>query len=228
MELLNALKNLEKIISEDFYKRLLEGKIDDAKNTGNYVISLISDIIKDLDKLIEAAELNTNSLSDAKNELQKKTIEFKSLIEREFKDVDEKTFSEDPAVWKELLEDIFRKPTEQLLLSVDEIYTIINKSDVKEENEPIYTKGYLKIKSKTAYFDNADIIKKVEKKIRQRLFLGDFSNPDITGEIKSGSWKKFRHAHLPMPLGDHRIVYLWNGKKLVFYTIGTHKELGIS
>lgn len=231
MDLLNTLKDLRRIISEDFYKRLLEGKISDAKNTGNYIISLISDIIKDLDKIIEAAELNTNSLSDAKKELQKKTIEFKNLIESELKNIDEKIFREDQAVWEELLEDEFGNIINQLLLAINKIYSIMSNLDHEsKEDKPISTKRYLKLKfNKKVYADNLTTIEEAERKICKRVALLDFSNPKITGKIKSGKWKGFLHAHLPMPLGDHRIIYTINNKnKVVLLDIGTHKELGIS
>jgi len=36
------------------------------------------------------------------------------------------------------------------------------------------------------------------------------------------------HAHIPEPLGNHRILYLFESGTITFLSIGTHDELGLS
>ena len=234
MKLLDVLEKLEDIIKNNFYENLLKGNINGAKKTTGYMASLMPAINKELNDI--AKNLKEHEIAGdfevTRKELQKKFIELISLIDKELKNIDNKIFQEDPALWQGLLKETFQEPTTIIIINIHKLYDFfakLKKISTEESVPSVATEQYKKIKyKKKVYSDNLSTIYKAERKICRTIFLGNFYNRKITGKIKSGPWEKFYHIHLPMPLGDHRIVYLWDGKQVIFYTIGTHKELGIS
>ena len=229
MKLLDTLENLGDLIKNNFYENLLKGNINEARKTACYITSLMPAINKELNDIAKTIK-EPDAARDfvvTRKELQEKFIGFISLVDKELKNIDNKTFQEDPVLWKELLKETFSDITNQLWMIIEKLIQIVNRE--KEKEMRLYTKKYTNIKSRVkAYIDNQDKINKIEYKIIEQIANNNLKNPKITGRIKSGPWKGFYHAHLPMPLGDHRIVYSWNDKKILFCMIGTHKELEIS
>ncbi|MBI4149948.1 hypothetical protein HY488_00935 [Candidatus Woesearchaeota archaeon] len=93
------------------------------------------------------------------------------------------------------------------------------------------TLRYKSLREKSPYKDHVEIIDYIEDKIGDFINRNDFSNRKVTGRIlQTGTpYDGMLHAWLPMPLGDHRIVYTWDVKTrtITYITIGTHKELGL-
>ncbi len=229
MSLLKLISKLLQVLEEDFYKRLLNGKIEKAKAGINYTSYLILNIQNELTKIIDNVDIKED-LPNLKRELQEKFAEWRYIIEKELEGVSDKDFEEDPAIWIRLFEESIKKPTNNLLLIVKRLYGIIDKKNISpaQQVQVISTGSYDNIKyRKKVYNDNLNTINKIEKKICEKISSRDHSNGQITGKIKSGRWRGFLHAHLPMPLGNHRIVYLFNGKEIILLAIGTHKELEI-
>lgn len=88
-----------------------------------------------------------------------------------------------------------------------------------------YASTYKDVLNNPAYRSNANLIRKIEEKIKAYFEAnGKPGLPGIAGYIKrTGDL----HADLPMPLGNHRIVYQFDPKKrqILFTHIVTHLEL---
>ena len=140
-------------------------------------------------------------------------------------------FSQNPEDWQELFKEAFSVPVTHLLFALQKLTSLVEKKSLTKQQPVLvpyeYTPKYSECKKLNAYAKNSELIKKVEMKILQFITAVDFRQQHITGRILSGSWTGHLHAHIPAPLGDHRIVYIWTGKKVVFETIETHKQLGI-
>lgn len=230
MDLPESTSKLQQAIG-DFYRRLLNGDIEKAKASSNYISNLVSNIQNELARKI--ATTNDENIINLRRELQEKFADWKLLVEKELEGISNKDFEEDPVTWRKLFEDSFKELTNKLSLIIQRLCSLINEDlrDISssQQTQGTPTENYNNIKyNKKVYSNNLSIINDVETKIRERISLRDYNNKKITGEIKSGPWKGFRHAHLPMPLGDHRIVYKVEGKNVIFHNIDTHKNLGIS
>src|SRR3989344_6430061 len=107
MKLLDVLEKLEDIIKNNFYENLLKGNINGAKKTTGYMASLMPAINKELNDI--AKNLKEHEIAGdfevTRKELQKKFIELISLIDKELKNIDNKIFQEDPALWQGLLKE---------------------------------------------------------------------------------------------------------------------------
>lgn len=232
--LIDDLNQLIVSIEVDFYQRLINGDMKKARASSDYITSLILEIQKNL---VQKIKMTTDpdivgGLVSINNDLRENFTKWKALVDEDLKGISGKDFQEDPKSWYELLKDTFQKPTDQLLIVVTRLCALINKLErlnTEEYIEGIPTEHYNEIKfGRKVYANNLKIINGVEKKICERISIGDFNNRKITGKIQSGPWKDCLHAYLPMPLGDHRIVYNIDKKKVIFLAIGTHKGLGIS
>lgn len=236
MKLLELISKSLQVIEEDFYKRLLNGGIEKAKASSNFSSSFILDIQKELVKIIIITndENVKEDLINTARELQQKFAEWKSLVDRELKGVSDKDFEKDSGTWRSLLEDMLKDPTNKLSITLNRLYKLIydfkeREKDKEEIADRRYENKYKKTKfGKNVYLENLDKIEEVEDNVCRKIFLNDFSDRTIIGKIFSGPWKDHLHAYLPPPLGNHRIVYKIEEKKVIFCAVGTHNELGIN
>src|SRR3989344_7641901 len=105
MKLLDTLENLGDLIKNNFYENLFKGNINEARKTACYITSLmpaINEELNDIAKTIKEPDAARDFVVTRK-ELQEKFIGFISLVDKELKNIDNKTFLEDPVLWKELL-----------------------------------------------------------------------------------------------------------------------------
>ncbi|MCX6708872.1 MAG: hypothetical protein NTW67_04480 [Candidatus Woesearchaeota archaeon] len=222
--------NLLKESLEEFYGRLIDGKIEQAKNTLEFAFKIFNELRVIIPAIIQSLEEDgANQIKDAWQTVQTALIEFKLLADKEL-NITDQTFAEDPETWKELLSCVF-KEKKDVIGSLLERMSDFLKTPVQSQILPPfeYSPEYAKLKEKdNLYSQYKERITAVEEKILFYVSKGWFDVPGVTQKIKTGLWRGWRHADLPHPMGDHRIVYSWNDEKALFKTIDTHKHLGIA
>lgn len=224
------LKELKEQISTRFYNHLIKGEVKEAKAVLEFSVKLFRELNKSIPAIIHKLEENS---ADQLNALWKKFeasfCEFRALAEKEL-DITEQIFKDDPEVWKELLSSTFKENIDNISALLNNIDSLLEIPISVEEPLPMfeYSPRYSTQKEKdNLYSRYANRINDMEYKIRFYLSKRITNKKGITQKIKTGRWKEFYHAYLPEPMGNHRIVYSWNGKIIRFEIIGTHKELGI-
>ncbi|MBS3170310.1 hypothetical protein J4223_00855 [Candidatus Woesearchaeota archaeon] len=117
----------------------------------------------------------------------------------------------------------------KLSLALNEIEYFILKATKKSNIKIEYTKNYLNKLKKKTYLDNLKLIKNIETKIinyLQTTTERPYKN-NLAKYIIMGKYKGYFHAWIPRPIDNHRIVYKFEDKKIIFWDIGTHNELGL-
>ncbi len=233
---INELKTLKEQLQTGFYKRLINGKIKEAKDSLKFIFAAFRELNKIIPKLIKKLEEDSaNQLNILWQKFKNLFYEFQALAEKELS-ITEQTFNEDPEVWKELLSSTFKRKIDELNSLLDNINNILEVSVSAEEPFPLleYSPKYAQQKEKdNRYSQYENVINRVESKIQ--TFIAEsiktkgriIERKRISEVIQTGDWKGGYHAYLPEPMGNHRIVYSWNGKIVRFEIIGTHKQLGI-
>ena len=216
------LKEIRKILKQ-FHKLLVRGKINIAK-------ALWQQIPKTLNAY--TSQTQNPELSKLYPDLIKNLTAYggefarqRETISKKFSELpSEDEYRKDPKTWKALLKYEFRRDIANLVLLAKYVEKTLQRFPIT----PIYTKGYVDKKQKSTYAENEKLILRSEKKILNYLSAGILRN-GWAGMIDSGPWTGFWHADLPYPLDNHRIVYAYDPSKrtVTFYTIGTHKELGL-
>lgn len=220
--------NLLKESLEEFYGRLIDGKIEQAKNTLDFAFKIFNELRAIIPAIIQNSKgTDTNQTNDLWQTIQTTLIEFKLLADKEL-NITDQTFAEDPEIWKTLLSNVFKEKIDQicsLLAWLDNLF----KGPIRPKLPPVeYSPKYQKLKEKNnLYSQNKEKINEIEYKIRDFLSRGKTNKKGVTQIIQTGPYAGSYHADLPTPMGDHRIVYSWDGKKVVFKTMDTHKHLGI-
>ena len=221
-------------INKGFYSRLISGEIRKAKDTLNFIILSSKNIIENWAN--EKEDFENIDISDTQ-----KLDEIIKIVVQKFTDLynnassqlfglEDEEFRKDSETYKELLEREFKpkvKEISDLISAANLLFEKLNKERKRQSLPPfVYLKKYLEKKEK---FDakEQEIIDFTERKILFFLSRNIF-NHKITGVINTGKWKNHRHAWLSGTLGDYRIVYSWENGRVIFETIGTHKEIGIN
>jgi hypothetical protein len=222
---------------EDFYKYLLQGRIRDAKKSFEFVrktVNALQEEISEKTDVFEAVNADkTKAFVASWNSFLSIFANMMNAAKQNLEDLSDEEFAKSPETWRGLLEGEFKQPVKDLLDIILAMLSLIHdlENPKKEINLPPfeYTKKYLELKASVpVYAQNSKIIDRIETKIRiyvgqNRLFV-----KGVTDRILTGAWKGYLHAYLPSPIGDHRIVFSWDGKKGVFAIIGKHQELGIN
>jgi hypothetical protein len=223
--------NLLEILLKQFYARMIDGKITDAKGALAFVFKTFSELRTLITAMIQSVEENkAKQLNDSWQALQTALTEFKILANEELS-ITEETFAEDPETWKELLSGIFKEKVDTLCSLLNAINTVA-KTPVKPEQKlpPFkYSPKYAKLRERNKlYAQNKEKIDEIEYKIKDFLSRGETNREGVTQIIQTGPYAGSYHADLPKPMGDHRIVYSWDGTSVIFETIDTHKRLRIA
>lgn len=226
---IKELSLLESLLKQ-FYERMIDGKITDAKGKLTFVFKTFGELRTLIPAMIQSLEENkAKQLNDSWLALQTALIDFKILTDKELS-ITERTFAEDPETWKELLSGVFKEKIDALCLVLERINDLLKTPPQSKILPPFeYSQGYAKLKEKdNLYSQYTERITAVEEKIRFYVSKGWFDVPGVTQKIKTGRWRGWRHADLPRPMGDHRIVYSWDDKRVLFKIMDTHKRLGIA
>ena len=234
---INELNVLKEQLQTGFYKRLINGKIKEAKDSLKFIFAVFRELNKIIPEFIlNLEEDSANQLNFLWQTFKISFYEFQALAEKELS-ITEQTFNEDPEVWKELLSSTFKKKIEELSSLLKNMMNLSKvQTKLKEKLPPFeYSPKYARQKEKdNRYSQNKNVINRVESKIRAFISESIETNGRIVERkrisevIQTGDWKGRYHAYLPKPMNDHRIVYSSNGKIVRFEIMGTHKELGIS
>ncbi len=228
--------NLLESLLKQFYERMIDGKITDAKGTLNFVFKTFGELRALIPAIIQSLEEDkAKQLNDSWQALQTAIIAFKILTDKEL-NITEQAFAEDTETWKELLSGIFKEKVDMLCSLLNAIH-IIAKSPIKPEQKvpPFeYDSKYTKLKERhNLYSQHIEEINRTELKILRYVGESLRNNGRIieiqglSDVIQTGNYRGNFHADLPKPMGDHRIVYSYDGKRVTFKVIGKHKELGI-
>ncbi len=162
----------------------------------------------------------------------------KAFVERDLQGVTEEDFRRETAYYLEMFRDTAAPLLEKLSSLVSSLQAMIKELQLlqqeKEKRAIIIIKedAYLDCLKKSPYKDrnNLALVQAVENKIEFNLsnntFLDRVAKPLPGHPIYGG----MLHAYLPMPLGNHRIVYTWDkaSRTIRYVAIGTHKELGLA
>jgi hypothetical protein len=216
---INELKALKEQLQIGFYKRLINGKIKEAKDSLKFIFAAFRELNKIIPEIIKKLEEDSaNQLNTLWQTFKNLFYEFQALAEKEL-DLTEQTFNEDPEIWKELLSSTFKKKIDELSSLIDGMNRLLGAPVSTEEPLPMfeYSPKYARQKEKdTLYSQYENVINKVELSIRRHIArsigAGKRVIPikGISIVIQTGDWKGGYHAYLPKPMNDHRIVYSWN------------------
>ena len=227
---ISELKLLKEQLKTGFYKRLINGEIKQAKTTLEFAYRIFRELNKLLPPIISKLEENSEKkINILWNSFKTSFYEFQALAEKEL-DLTEEIFKEDVETWQELLSGVFKNKIDELCSLLEiindllKVQVVINDSAIIVTYDPKYSKQKNK---DNLYLQHKKEIKRVELQIVDSLSKNIKNKKGITQKIKTGTWKDYYHAHLPEPMGNHRIVYSWDGKVILFKIIGTHKQLGI-
>ncbi len=161
---------------------------------------------------------------------------FMTFFDKDIAGVTNGDFHGDPAYYTTMfrehafpLFDEARQLTAKLVRTLGELQ-LVEKQRESRLMTIVKTDRYKRLSEKIPYRDHLDLIDYVENKIEDFLSRDEYSNRKVTGQVITGPYQGNLHAWLPMPLGNHRIVYTWDTKTriLTYLTIGTHQELGLT
>ncbi len=231
MDLLNTLKGLRRAISDDFYKKLLEGKISDAKNTLRFIRDSMQNIMTEWYLIRKNLGIlnpeETKNLGDLILAFQNKIDKIDNLLIINLQSLTDKDFENEPELWRTLLAEEFGQIIDEclsIIKLIKEKLSIIESSK-KKLFAPVHLPQYVKLK-KNFSKDQIRTIDKTEEKIiyylSQKIFV-----KKVTDKILTGPWAGHLHAWLTGTLGYYRIIYSLEGKTVTFETIGRKNDLGI-
>lgn len=239
---MDEFEALKEQLRRGFYERLLVGKINEAKVALKFILKSFREInaffpqqIEDLKEIDEAL---SNELRTIWQNLENKMYCLQALAEKEL-NIPEEEVKADLNTWKDLFIDAFKEIIDTEIALINRINVILQEAEAFPKKEPLpkykYSPKYAKQKDRdNLYSQHKEKIDNVELKIlrhvRDSMRTGNKLREiqGISGKIKTGDWAGHYHADLPYPMGDHRIVYSWNGQIVHFEIMGTHKELGIA
>ncbi len=237
--MLPTLEALHAALLGSFYKSLAKGNIKDAMRAvqySNIQFTYISEnlhvYVAEMQPLYPEEVKTINSNWEALRLLFK---EWNDKVNEHLRTITEEDVMSDPEIFTRLLREEFVKIIKDMAACtrtiIKQIKSIHEKSKVKPLPTTKYTKQYLRLKqSKKTYMENVRIINRTELKVREFLRDNRLFEKAVTQVILTGPWVGHLHAYLSDPIGNHRIVYIFDRDKntVLFEILGTHKELGIS
>lgn len=159
-----------------------------------------------------------------------------SFFEQELRGVTNSDFKGDEAYYLQMFREHASPLLEQIEVVIERLVTLLGELQRIEKQKEVRlifinkTPKYRSLCEKLPYKDHRDLLDYVENKIEDCLSRGDYTNDNVTKRTIAGSYQGALHAHIPMPLGNHRIIYTWDAKSrtLTYIAIGTHKGLGLT
>ncbi|MBW2972833.1 hypothetical protein KY346_00390 [Candidatus Woesearchaeota archaeon] len=233
----NTLTAMKAALLGSFYKGIKQDKVWDAMRAVGFInerYNFISDVMPIyLEEMGDSFPDETKIIAANWETIRSLFKKWNAAVTEYIRNLTEEEVRETPG-YSELLRHEFVTETRDMLSCIrtilGQIESITKKSQLKPLPEVAYTPQYLQAKKNDKTYKeekNKRMIDNTEQEIR--VYLRDNRPPNKTMRslIQSGPWKRHWHAYLKYPLGNHRIVYVWDGKTVLFERLGTHKELRI-
>lgn len=228
---------LKEALKWDFYKRLLQGEIDGAKRTVNFLVKAVQQMharVEDATEMFNAIDPEkTQTLVQTWNAFLMKFSEWQTTIGENVAGLTAAEFSADPKTWQALLQEAFRK----LVGDIVDLLAVLERFS-KALEKSVQTRQLVQFQYTTNYARQRgimpqELLKRVDAaELKVRTYLSQkpplLYKKKVTDKTRPSSpWAGHFHAWIAAPYDDYRLVYTWDGKMVLFETVSRHKDLGI-